>query len=266
MGVLLTRQSEINAKELIAVRKIHVITQKEAVAEEKLKGCTAAVIDVFLATSTIAFLLENNYEPIYAVKDSEQAIELSKRHSEPHILLGETKGESIHGFQYPDPCLIRPSDEKRAAIICSTNGTIAIEKASKANMLFISSLINGHLIAERIHLQEDDSSIVLVCSGNDDRFSMEDFIGAGQIVDHLMKKGDYDLSDSSKLARNAYRNARTASFKELYDCETANLLKRFNFTGSVDFILRHHEKVDIVPLFMEGKIVNDHQKVATKRV
>lgn len=247
------------------MRKVHVITQKEAVAEEKLKGCTAVVIDVFLATSTIAFLLENNFEPIYAVKDSSQAIELSKRHSEPHILLGETKGESIHGFQYPDPCLIRSSEEKKAAIICSTNGTIAIEKASKANVLFVSSLVNGHLIAERIHLQKDDSSIVLVCSGNDDRFSMEDFIGAGQIIEHLLRKGHYELSDSSKLAREAYCYADAASFKELHECETAHLLKRFDFTGSVEFVLRHHEKIDVVPLYTEGKIVNDHQKINAKR-
>lgn len=247
------------------MRKIHVITQKEAVAEEKLEGCTAVVIDVFLATSTIAFLLENNFEPIYAVKDSDHASELSKYHSEPHILLGETKGESIHGFQYPDPCLIRPSIEKKAAIICSTNGTIAIEKARNAKVLFISSLINGHLIAERIHLQEDESSIVLVCSGNDDRFSMEDFIGAGQIVEHLMRKGNYDLSDSSKLAREAYQHAHAASFKDLYKCETAHLLKRFEFTGSVEFVLSHHEKVDVVPLYTEGKIVNDHQKIIARR-
>lgn len=248
------------------MRKIHVITQKEVVAEEKLKGCTAVVIDVLLATSTIAFLLENNFEPIYAVKDSNHAIELSKRHSEPHILLGETKGESIHGFQYPDPCLIKISDAKQAAIICSTNGTIAIEKASKANVLFISSLVNGHLIAERIHLQEDGSSIVLVCSGNDNRFSMEDFIGAGQIVEHLLHKGNYELSDSSKLAREAYLHAHENSFKELHECETAHLLKSFDFTDSVEFVLRHYETIDVVPLFTDGKIVNDHQKVPTKRL
>lgn len=248
------------------MRKIHVITQKEAVTEEKLRGCTAVAIDVFLATSTIAFLLDNNFEPIYAVKDRDQAIELSKRFSEPHILLGETKGESIHGFQYPDPCLIKPGDDKQAAIICSTNGTIAIEKASKAKTLFISSLVNGHLIAERIHLQEDDSSIVLICSGNDDRFSMEDFIGAGQIVEHLTEKGQYELSDSSKLARDCYRQAKATGFAALHECETAYLLKRFDFSDSVEFVLCHHEKVDVVPLFTEGKIFNDHQKISTKRV
>lgn len=247
------------------MRKIHVITQKEAVAEEKLKGCTAVVIDVFLATSTIAFLLENNFEPIYAVRDSDQAVELSKKHSEPHILLGETKGESIQGFQYPDPCLIKLNDDKQAAIICSTNGTIAIEKASKANVLFISSLVNGHLIAKRIHLQEDASSIVLVCSGNDDRFSMEDFIGAGQIVEHLSRKASYELSDSSKLAREAYLHAHATSFKDLHECETADLLKRFDFTDSVEFVLRHHEMVDVVPLVRNGEIVNDHQKITLKR-
>ena len=111
------------------MRKVHVITQKEAVSEDKLSGCSAAVIDVFLATSTIAFLLKHEYEPVYAVKDSEAALELSEIQTGAHILLGETKGESIAGFQYPDPCLIEPAAKTHAAIICSSNGTKAIESA-----------------------------------------------------------------------------------------------------------------------------------------
>ena len=117
------------------MRKIHVITQKEAVNEEKIKGCVAVVIDVFLATSTIAFLLEKKYQPVYAVEDSESALKLAKELEGPFVLLGETKGESIEGFQYPDPCLIVPTEKEKTAIICSTNGTRTIKKAENAKVL-----------------------------------------------------------------------------------------------------------------------------------
>lgn len=244
------------------MRKVHVITQKEAVSEDKLSGCSAAVIDVFLATSTIAFLLKNEYEPVYAVKDSEAALELSELQTGAFILLGETKGESIEGFQYPDPCLIETAAEKHSAIICSTNGTKAIESARGAETLYISSLVNGHLIAERLHGETGDSSIVLVCSGNDNRFSMEDFIGAGQIVEHLMRRGDYQLSDSSKLARQAYIQAFANSFEELMECETADLLRKFDFAESLELVIRNHEKVEVIPVFKDGKIFNDHKNAA----
>lgn len=242
------------------MRKVHVITQKEAVNERKLEGCTAVVIDVFLATSTISFLLKHNYEPVYAVKDSKSALELAAKLDGPYLLLGESQGESIEGFQYPDPCLIEPAALQKVAIICSTNGTRAIEKAAKAKVLFISSLVNGHLIAERIDGQTDDSSIVLICSGNDERFSMEDFVGAGQIVDHLMSKGDYLLSDSSKLAQETYRNSFAKSFTNLMDCETACLLKSFDFEESMNLVIRNHEKLEIIPIYTENRIVNDFIK------
>lgn len=243
------------------MRKIHVITQKEAVREERLAGCTAAVIDVFLATSTIIFLLDRNYEPVHAVLGSEQALELSKLQEAEHLLLGESKGEGLKGFDYPDPCALEHSPERQAAIICSTNGTIAIEKAKNAKKLYISSLVNGHRIAERIHQEQDGSSIVLVCSGNDDRFSMEDFIGAGQLVEHLDKWGGYELSDAAKLAQQAYRHSYAEGFNELLDSETADLLKRFNFPEAAEFVIDHHEKLDVVPVYKEGMIVKERNQV-----
>lgn len=243
------------------MRKIHVITQKEAIKEEKLIGCTAIVIDVFLATSTIAFLLENNYSPVYAVKDKEEALARAAEQKGEFILLGETKGESIEGFRYPDPCLIDPCNSQQAAIICSTNGTRAIEKAANAKTLFISSLVNGHMIAEQIHAQSDESSIVLVCSGNDDRFSMEDFVGAGQIVGHLIKKGDYMLSDAAKLAESAYKSSLANGFKELFECETAELLRRFDFENSMELVIRNHECLFIIPAYEDGKIIDLVNKV-----
>jgi 2-phosphosulfolactate phosphatase len=242
------------------MRKVHVITQKEAVNEQKLEGCTAVVIDVFLATSTIAFLLENNFEPVYAVMDSDAALNLAKLQDGPFVLLGETKGAAIDGFMYPDPCLFTPTEIGTSAIICSTNGTKAINKASRAKELYISSLVNGHLIAQRIDEQSDDSSIVIICSGNDDRFSMEDFIGAGQIVEHLMNKGEYAFSDSSKLARDAYRSSLAISFQNLLDCETAKLLCSLDYSESLELVIKYHEKLEIVPVVIGNKIVKAHQK------
>ncbi|WP_088006043.1 2-phosphosulfolactate phosphatase [Indiicoccus explosivorum] len=243
------------------MRKVHVVTQKEAVNEAKLASCTAVVIDVFLATSTIAFLLENNYESVYTAKDSQEALAMTSRFDGEYILLGETKGESIAGFQYPDPCLITPNKDTGAAVICSTNGTIAIERAKQAKQLYISSLVNGHKVAERIHQHTDNSSIVLICAGNDDRFSMEDFVGAGQIAEHLITRGEYELSDAAKLARDTYNDAMADSFRNLLECETASLLQSFGFDASMDFVIDHHEKIGIVPVFNGGRIVRENKQL-----
>lgn len=237
------------------MRKLHVITQKEMVKPQKLKECIAVVIDVFLATSTISFLLKNNYEPVYAMKDVERARTFFAEQTVDYMMLGERKGEPVDGFQYPDPTTIQLTKQRKAAIICSTNGTRAIEKAKNAKKMYISSLVNGHLVAERVHDISDESSIVLICSGNDARFSKEDFVGAGQIVDHLVKKGDYSLTDSSKVAREAYHCSKSKSFQDLLEGETASLLSSYGFPQSMNLVIDNVEKVNVLPVFNNNKII-----------
>ncbi|MFT4414762.1 2-phosphosulfolactate phosphatase [Fredinandcohnia humi] len=238
------------------MRKINVITQKELVDQEKIRNCTAVVIDVLLATSTIAWLVENNYEPVYAVKDATEALKIVQDLHTPCHLLGEWNGEKIPGFDYPDPVQIQAAPEKQAVIICSTNGTIAIEKAKSATVLYVASLVNGHRVAESIQNQENESSIVIVCSGNAGRFSMEDFIGAGHLVDCLLQKQEYMLSDSAKLARQSFLSAKSTGFADIYKSETACLLINTGFQESLKWVLKHVEKVSAVPIYQNGKLVN----------
>jgi 2-phosphosulfolactate phosphatase len=240
------------------MRKIHVITQKELVDRELIRNCTAVVIDVLLATSTITYLLEKGYEPVYAVKDALSALDIAKKQKSLYLLMGEWQGESIENFHYPDPTLIETTKIKQPALICSTNGTIAIEKAKQAKALYASSLINGHFVSEHIRQKDDGSSIVLICSGNAGRFSMEDFIGAGQIIDHLTRKDVFELSDAARLAKDAFVQAKSKQFVNLLESETAELLRRTGYEHSTQWVIDQVEKVDVVPVYRNGKLYADH--------
>jgi 2-phosphosulfolactate phosphatase len=238
------------------MRKITVLTQKELIDKKKIEDCTAVVLDVFLATSTIVHLMECNYEPVYAVKDEMNAWQIAKSLKEPYILLGESNGELILGFDYPDPTTISREEKRKTAIICSTNGTKAIEIAKYAKNLFISSLVNGHRVSEVIHQQQDDSSIVIVCSGNGGRFSMEDFCGAGQLVYHFTKMGKYQLSDSALIAREIFLQAKQTKFINLSSGETGDLLKRTGFEHTMNWVIDNFEKMNAVPIYRDRKLLN----------
>ncbi|WP_054635877.1 2-phosphosulfolactate phosphatase [Thalassobacillus sp. C254] len=245
------------------MRKIHVIPQKEAVREEKLTNCTAVVIDVFLATSTIAFLMNKGYDTVFAVKDASSALKVKQQQGDC-LLLGETKGRPIEGFHYPDPVLIQPSTRTKKAVICSTNGTIAIGKAGQAGTILTSSIVNGHLVAEYLLNKTVHSSIVIICSGNAGRFSLEDFIGAGHIIDHLTRTKEFHLSDGAKLAKESFQTAKATSFSGLYSCETAELLNSFGYKKSVDLVINHFESVPVLPILAGDKIINlDNKEVST---
>lgn len=238
------------------MRKINVVTQKELVDSSLLGTCTAVVVDVYLATSTITYLLENNWSPVYAVKNTETALEIENRKKTPILLMGERNGKQIERFQYPDPTLICKADsEAKPAVICSTNGTVAIERSKMAKTLYASSLLNGHRVAEQIVLHDDGSSVVLICSGNAGRFSMEDFIGSGHIVNHLIKMGEFKLSDSAAVALEAYNNAKERNFEPLLDCETSHLLRRTGYSHTIKWVIENFETSNIVPIYKNGKFV-----------
>src|SRR5699024_9678581 len=170
------------------------------IREDELVDSTAIVIDVFLATSTIGFLLEKNYEPIYVTKSIGDAEDLANTFIKRPFMLGELYANPVAGFTYPDSSLIKQAQGQEVAIISSTNGTVAIEAAKSAGNLYLSSLINGHILAKELENNNDESPIIIICSGNAGGFSLEDFVGAGQIIHYLIQENNYDLSESAILA------------------------------------------------------------------
>lgn len=238
------------------MRKIHVITQKEVVRANDLVGCVAVVIDVFLATSTISFLLNKQYEEVYATQSIEDAERLYEQLGNSPLLLGELNGNLVEGFNYPDPSLLESATQVTTAIISSTNGTVAIEKSTNAKRLYISSLTNGHVIAEELQGLKGDDSIVIVCSGNAGSFSLEDMVGAGQLIHKIMQYKNYNLSDSAIVALEMFKKSRATKYKNLLDSRTAQLLSYKGYEGSLHYVLNNIEKIPVLPVYGEGKIVN----------
>jgi len=239
------------------LRKIHVVTQKELVEEDKIKNNVAVVIDVFLATSTIVMALEKGINGVTTVKDSFLGHSIYKKDIVNNLLMGEKEGELIDGMQYPDPNLLKSEENKykSSLILLTTNGTVAIENSLAAKELYVSSLLNGHSIAKEINRNTNEESIILVCAGNHGRFSLEDFIGAGQIIHHLMNSESgyqYSLSDSSKGALEIYQLAKKDQFNILRSVETSKMLQSKGFYEAVNTVINNIEKVNIVSK-LEGK-------------
>lgn len=242
------------------MRRVVVLTQKELVEPDRLKNAITVVIDVFLATSTIIRLLEKGYEPVYPADSPEHAQDMRSSEALEALMLGEKDGEGIEGFEYPDPSILKKLDSPIPAVICSTNGTRAIHSAIQSKELYLSSLLNGHKVAE--HLLEDTrtESIVIVCAGNGGHFSAEDFTAAGQIVDKLEKNGEYSFSDASKYARDMFLLEKSRDFEGLRTSQTAELLHHHGYGESIEKVIESFEEVEILPCLKKGKIVINNKE------
>lgn len=236
------------------LRRILVILNKESVVPNRLTECSAVVVDVFLATTTINTLLAHDIEPVYAVENAEIALQIRPLMNGNTLLLGESFGYAIDDFIYPDPTLITSQLGSTQAIICSTNGTKAIQKAKNAAQLYISCLANGHAIAKALHEEQSDRSIVIIASGNDGRFSLEDCVGAGQIISHLLQLGKYELSDAAYASHSLYECVKAQNFEPLTQTETVQLLKKLNMDDAVSFVIDTIESMDFAATYKDGQI------------
>ncbi|MCM3087941.1 2-phosphosulfolactate phosphatase [Bhargavaea ginsengi] len=233
------------------MRKIHVVPQKETIDPEKITDCVAVVYDVFLATSTILFLLEKNYGPVTAVENEAAARAFSASAQTPAVMIGESDGDPIEDFLYPDPQQIGPAESGERAVFCSTNGTRALEKAKGAKELLIGSLLNGRSLAAYIAEETESDSIVIVAAGNAGRLSVEDMVGGGHLIDELLRLDEFELSDAAVIAHRLYIESASANHRDLLDVETFHLLEAKGFPDAAEYVIRHKDEVPMIAKYSE---------------
>lgn len=236
--------------------RIHLLMKKEDIKEEKIAEGTkvAVVLDVLLATTTIVSALKDGAKEVIPVLDQYEAKERSKAYQAgEYLLAGELDAKPICGFVYPSPTLIRESITGKTLILSTTNGTVALRNSSLAKNVYIASLLNNPAVAHTLQTITEDHTILVICSGNSGETSLEDFFGAGHLIDCLLNLSDYELTDAAKAALYFYRG-QPHSYEILLDSYVGKLLDKHN----------HHEDLkvaasvgitSIVPTLKDGKVI-----------
>ncbi|OLO42737.1 hypothetical protein BTR23_01680 [Alkalihalophilus pseudofirmus] len=240
-------------------RKITVLTRKEEIAEEKLKDCIVVVIDVLLATTTISTLLNHRPKSVIPVRDQAEAHRIANRFSkDEYLLVGESAGYEIEGFLRPDPLqIIKQPLSNKEIILLTTNGTVAIRKSANAKRIYACSLINTSTVAEEILSYDETSSILIACAGNDGRFSLEDFLCAGYLIDELLKRTtNWTLSDAATVAKRYYENSTDETItNELTSSETGKLLQELQYDEAIKYAAKK-SCIKIAPYLVDGKFTS----------
>jgi 2-phosphosulfolactate phosphatase len=177
--------------------------KKEEIEEAALKGSTAVVMDVCLATTTLLKIVEGEPRRVFPVGSPEEARRLAEALDARHLLTGgEEGGSRIEGFHCgPFPDEYPPEKVKgKDVVYLTTNGTRAIHRARTADELMIACLRNAPAVAR--YLQEARTDAVhLICAGSRARVSLEDALCAAVILAKLDPSG-WDLDDAAVLLRD----------------------------------------------------------------
>ena len=233
--------------------KIHVVLKKEDIKEEKVAGNIAIVLDVLLATSTITACLHHGARGVLPVINGEKALELKANHPDDPLLVGEYEGKTIDGFLLPTPLSLKEAVKDKMVILSTTNGTVAIHRALTAKKTYIASLLNGEAVCELVKKEHSKESIIIICSGSSGEFNLEDFYGAGYLLD-LLQEGNWELTDAARAALLFYQAYRSQSNTILKSSHVGQVLECYGYVEELTFV-SEKGTLPVVPYVNEEQIV-----------
>lgn len=190
------------------MRKLHVLTRKEELDQERLADKVVVVLDVLFATSTIVTALQHGAAAVIPVLDEAAARAEALHHTEgDYVLAGEKNLEPIPGFASFAPLgLLKQNLVGKELIYSTTNGTVALRQAEHAAYVYVAALLNAEATASHIRENHCNETILLVCAGSVGTFNLEDFYAAGFLVDRLLTGAEerWAASDAALAARALY--------------------------------------------------------------
>jgi 2-phosphosulfolactate phosphatase len=164
------------------------------------------VIDVLRATSAICTAFHCGIKEIIPVSTVEEAMEYKKK---GYPAGAERNGKIVEGFDFGNSpfSYMNPDFKDKTVVLTTTNGTKSINLAKDAGQIAIASINN--LDAIKLWLEKQNKDILLLCSGWQNKFNLEDTICAGAICDHLISTGKYiSIEDSSIASKYLFLSAK----------------------------------------------------------
>ncbi|MFW6043344.1 MAG: 2-phosphosulfolactate phosphatase, partial [Marinilabiliaceae bacterium] len=185
--------------------KVHVIFSASEIRSSDVKDKTVVVIDVLRATSVMVTALHNGASKVVPVLTTEAAFEYRKRSGYDVLLAGERNSDRIDGFDHGNSPLdmTEKTVKGKTIVITTTNGTRAINESLEAADIFVAAFLNADATVRALDGVEE---VVLVCSGSNGGFTMEDTLCAGLMANSLaLKNPDALLTDAAIAAKQLYQ-------------------------------------------------------------
>lgn len=217
-----------------------------------VKEYIVVIIDIFRATSSICYGIENGAAAIIPVAEvAECAAYREKGHN--FLLAAERNGEVVEGFDFGNsPFSYTPEKiAGKTVVLTTTNGTHALHLSRAAKKVVIGSFLNLSSLAEWLRQQHDH--VLLVCAGWKNNFNLEDTLFAGAVVDKL-KNDDYKLDDPAIAAHDLYKIGQDDINAYLKKTSHSERLKKLGIEEDITFCLRV-DLITAIPLLEGDKLV-----------
>jgi 2-phosphosulfolactate phosphatase len=237
--------------------KIEVYFVPREVGERSLVGSVVAVVDVLRATSTITEAVANGARRILPASDMDDALRLAQMFGRSEVLLcGERGARKIEGFDLGNSPLEFTSAAvaDKLVVMTTTNGTPALVAGEAADRCIVASFLN--ISAAARDLAASGKPIVILCSGREGRFSLDDALFAGSLIRVLRggKPSRVRMNDAALAAAALERRYRSHLAAVIAQTAAAQQIVEAGHTEDIAYCLTR-DRHDVVPVMSDRQII-----------
>jgi 2-phosphosulfolactate phosphatase len=215
--------------------KLEVCLTPALIPLYKVEDYIVVIIDVFRATTSICYGIENGAEAIIPVSQVEECSAYREK-GHDYLLAAERDGEVVTGFDFGNSPFSYTKEKVagKTIVLTTTNGTHALHLSRSAKKIVIGSFINLTAICNWLKQQNDN--ILLVCSGWKNNFNLEDTLFAGAVVEQLKNAG-FIVDDPAIAANDLYQLAKDNLDTYLKKTSHSERLKKLGIEADIAFCL-----------------------------
>ncbi|WDF77917.1 2-phosphosulfolactate phosphatase [Mucilaginibacter sp. KACC 22773] len=194
------------------------------------------VIDIFRATSSICYGIENGAEAIIPVSQVEECSAYREKGLD-YLLAAERDGKVVEGFDFGNSPFSYTVEKVagKTVVLTTTNGTHALHLSRAAKKIVIGSFLNLTALSDWLKTQNEN--VLLVCAGWKNNFNLEDTLFAGAVIDQLKTFG-YVLDDAALAANDLYQLGKHDINDYLKKTSHGERLKKLGIQKDIDFCLQ----------------------------
>jgi 2-phosphosulfolactate phosphatase len=232
--------------------RVEVCFSPEEFGLYKQEYTTVVAIDVLRATSAICTAFHHGAERMIPVSTLEEATEYKQK---GYMVGAERQGKIVDGFDFGNSPYSYMGDvvAGKTLVLTTTNGTKAINRAAETHEVLVGALINLQSMID--FLSENPRDVLLLASGWQGKFNLEDSICAGAIAEALIERGTFLSDEDSTIASMfLYRQAKNNYFGFLKASSHRRRLRNLNLNEDIKYCLTPNQ-TRVIPVYREGALV-----------
>ena len=235
--------------------RVNTFSSPQSIVDDSftIKNHYVIVIYALRATSVITTALANGAKGVIPVMEIDEAVRLYQTlGADMALLCGERDGNPISGFHLGNS----PSEYTNHAIggktliMTTTNGTRAIHAAANATVLALGCMLNTSAVAADANRSGMD--VTLLCAGTRGRFTIDDILAAGAIID-MLDTAPNRMDDLSIICNDYYRLHEGDLMGGLADCSHARYLTDAGYGADVAYCMQK-DCLSAVPYYEKGLV------------